>query len=157
MSSFLLSGLSPALFVELFQLDDAALDARHITRVTATEASGFPCRVSLADATVGEELLLLSFQHQPADSPYRASGPIFVRRGVARAELQVNEVPSQVQRRLMSLRAYSVEDRITFAEVCDGRDVGEWLQDVFEDAAVAYVHLHFARYGCFACRADRVS
>ena len=157
MSSFLLSGLNPALFAELFQLDDAALDARHIARVTATEASGFPCRVSLADATVGEELLLLSFQHQPADSPYRASGPIFVRRGVAGAELQVNEVPSQVQRRLMSLRAYSVEDRITFAEVCDGRDVGEWLQDVFEDAAVAYVHLHFARYGCFACRADRVS
>ena len=83
MSSFLLSGLNPALFAELFQLDDAALAARHIARVTATEASGFPCRVSLADATVGEELLLLSFQHQPADSPYRASGPIFVRRGVA--------------------------------------------------------------------------
>lgn len=157
MSPFLLSGLNPALFTELFQLDDAALAARHIVRVTATGASGFPCRVSLADATVGEELLLLSFQYQPADSPYRASGPIFVRRGVARAELQVSEVPSQVQRRLMSLRAYSVEDRITFAEVCDGRDVGEWLHDAFDDAAVAYVHLHFARYGCFACRADRVS
>jgi len=157
MSPFLLSGLNPALFMELFQLDDAALAARHIVRVTATGASGFPCRVSLADATVGEELLLLSFQYQPADSPYRASGPIFVRRGVARAELQVNEVPSQVLRRLMSLRAYSVEDRITFAEVCDGRDVGEWLHEAFDDAAVAYVHLHFARYGCFACRADRVS
>lgn len=157
MSSFLLSGLNPALFADLFQLDDAALAARQIARVTATEASGFPCRVSLADATAGEELLLLSFQHQAADSPYRASGPIFVRRGVARAELQVNEVPSLVQRRLMSLRAYSVEDRITFAEVCDGRDVGEWLQGAFDDAAVAYVHLHFARYGCFACRADRVS
>lgn len=157
MSSFLLSGLNPALFAELFQLDDAALDARHIARVTATEASGFPCRVSLADATVGEELLLLSFQHQPADSPYRASGPIFVRRGVARAELQVNEVPSQVRRRLMSMRAYGADDRIIFAEVCDGTGVGEWLQAAFDDADVAYVHLHFARYGCFSCRADRVS
>lgn len=156
MSSFMLCGLDPDHFSGLFQLDDAALATRQIMRLTATADSGFPCRVSLADARVGEELLLLPYQHQPADSPYRASGPIFVRRGVARAELVENEVPPQVQRRLMSLRAYSGDDRILFAEVCDGAHVAEWLRHAFDDAAVAYVHLHFARYGCFACRADRV-
>lgn len=155
MASFLLRGLSPEPFAELFQLDDTELAARQIARVIATAVSGFPCRVSLADAQIGDELLLLPYQHQPADSPYRASGPIFVRRGVARAELLVDEVPPQVQRRLMSLRAYGSEDRIIFAEVCDGLNVVEWLQRAFNDGAVAYVHLHFARYGCFSCRADR--
>ena len=155
MASFQLRGLNPEPFTDLFQLDDAALAARQIVRTTATAASGSPCRVSLADADVGDELLLLSYQHQSADSPYRASGPIFVRRGVVRARPPVDEVPPQVQRRLMSLRAYSDEDRIIFAEVCDGPSVAEWLQQAFDDAAVAYVHLHFARYGCFCCRADR--
>lgn len=156
MASFLLRGLNPEPFSELFKYDDAVLAARQIARVTATAASGFPCRVSLADAEVGEELLLLSYQHQPADSPYRASGPIFVRRDVGCAELTIDEVPLQVRRRLMSLRAYNGEDRIISAEVCDGTYVAEWLQSAFDDAAVAYVHLHFARYGCFSCRADRV-
>ena len=155
MSSFLLRGLDSNLFAGLFQLDDAALATRQIVRVTATADSGFPCRVSLADARIGEELLLLSYQHQPADSPYRASGPIFVRHGVACVQLAVNEVPPQVRRRLMSLRAYNAEDRIIFAEVCDGTNVAEWLQHAFDDVAVVYVHLHFARYGCFSCRADR--
>ena len=156
MASFLLRGLNPESFAELFHLDDAVLAARQMERVTATAASGFPCRVSLADSKIGDELLLLPYQHQPADSPYRASGPIFIRRDVASAELVVDEVPLQVQRRLMSLRAYNAEDRIISAEVCDGLNVAEWLQHAFDDAAVAYVHLHFARYGCFACRADRV-
>ncbi|WP_313174617.1 DUF1203 domain-containing protein [Stenotrophomonas sp.] len=156
MASFQLRGLDPELFAGLFELDDAALGARQIVRVIATGTSGFPCRVSLADAQVGEELLLLPFQHQPADSPYRASGPVFVRRGAGPAKLRVNEVPTQVQRRLVSWRAYDADDRIRFAEVCEGIDVGAGLQQAFDDPGVAYVHLHFARYGCYSCRADRV-
>ena len=155
MAAFVLHALRHTSFEALFQLDEAALAARQMTRVVATTTAGFPCRVSLADAEVGEELLLLSYQHQPADSPYRASGPIFVRRGAVTATLAADEVPAQVQRRLMSLRAYDQQDRIISAEVCDGLHVADWLQHAFDDVSVAYVHLHFARYGCYACRADR--
>lgn len=155
MASFQLRALDPSRFSALFDQDGAALAARQVQRVVADGAQGYPCRVSLADANRGDELLLLPFQHQPADSPYRASGPIFVRRGVAAAAPAVDEVPGMVLRRLMSLRAYDVADRIVAAEVREGGEVAAWLQQVFDDAGVAYVHLHFARYGCFACRADR--
>ena len=157
MTSFILRGLSTEDFAPLFDLDDATLAARQIKRVVAHEAKAFPCRVSLVDAAVGEELLLLPYQHQPEDSPYRASGPIFVRRNAVAADLAVDEVPAAMLHRLISLRAYDAAHRIIDAEVCDGTAVASWLQQAFDDAAVAYVHLHHARYGCYSCRADRAS
>ena len=155
MTSFQLAGLPEAPFQALFDLDDAALARRHARRVVATEAPGYPCRVSLADAHVGDELLLLPFEHQPAASPYRASGPIFVRRNARQAILGVDHVPPYVATRLMSLRAYDPQDLIVQADVCEGGDVAATLKRMFESADVAYIHLHNARRGCFSCVARR--
>jgi hypothetical protein len=78
MNSFRLVALPFEKFSSLFALSDSALAERNVRRVLATLKPGYPCRVSLADAEIGEELLLLSFEHQRAMSPYRSSGPIFV-------------------------------------------------------------------------------
>jgi hypothetical protein len=156
MSTFQLSGLPADPFKPLFDLDDEQLRAHGAMRRRATEAFGFPCRVSLEDAAVGEELLLLSFEHQPAASPYRASGPIFVRRGSQPARLAPGVVPSSVSRRLMSLRAYGDADLIVDALVCEGTDVAEALTAFFARPDIAYVHLHNAKRGCFSCLATRV-
>ena len=72
---FRLSGISPEPFRHLFARDEAALATLGVKRYVADDAKGFPCRVSIEHAAIGEEVLLLSYQHQPADSPYRASGP----------------------------------------------------------------------------------
>lgn len=157
MAAFLLSGIDPAPLRPLFDLDEAALAAHGAIRCVATSDHGFPCRVSLQDAQVGEPLLLLPYWHQPADSPYRASGPVFVRQAAVPARLAVNEVPPYVWRRLISLRAYNHGDRIVAAEVLEGRDVAAWLSERLDDRLVAYVHLHNARYGCYSCRADRAA
>jgi hypothetical protein len=45
---------------------------------------GLPCRVSLTHAAVGDELLLLNYEHQPATTPYRARHAIYVSRASAR-------------------------------------------------------------------------
>jgi hypothetical protein len=157
MTSFILRGLNPDQFAPLFDLDDATLAARQMQRQVADSASAYPCRVSLVDAAVGEEVLLVSYQHQPADSPYRASGPIFVRRRAPAAMLAENDVPASMLGRLISLRAYDAAHRIITAEVCPGTAVASWLQQAFDNIAVAYVHLHYARYGCFCCRAERAA
>lgn len=96
MARFRLSALDAALFAPLFALDDAGLAARRIARRTVDADHGTPCRVSLEDARAGEQVLLLPWRHHAVDSPYRASGPIFVRRGVATARPQVDEVPPYV-------------------------------------------------------------
>ncbi|MBO9579260.1 MAG: DUF1203 domain-containing protein, partial [Microbacteriaceae bacterium] len=60
------------------------------------------------------------YEHQPAHSPYRASGPIFVRRDAQRRVLAPGEVPPYVAERLISLRAYDVAHLMVDAEVCEG-------------------------------------
>ncbi|SBV37015.1 conserved hypothetical protein [uncultured Stenotrophomonas sp.] len=156
MTSFRLFGIDPGPLQPLFDLDDAGLAAHGAVRRVADSERGFPCRVSLRDAAVGEELLLLPYWHQPASSPYRASGPVFIRRDAVPARLAVDEVPPYVTRRLISLRAYDHDDCIVAAEVMDGTQVAGWLHARLDDRGIAYVHLHNARYGCYSCRADRV-
>ncbi len=85
--SFQLVGVPYETFAPLFSLSDEALAKLDARRVIATEAPGYPCRVSLVDAAVGEELILVPFAHQPASSPYRASGPVFVRKAARPCKL----------------------------------------------------------------------
>ena len=151
MPTFQLVGLDPQPFTHLFDLTDAQLRARNMRRVQADGDFGFPCRVSLADAQVDDELLLLPFEYQPAASPYRASGPIYVRRGARQARLVPGHVPPYIARRLISLRAYDGDDLIVAADVLDGNAVAARLTALFERLDVRYVHLHNARRGCFAC------
>jgi len=155
MSSFRLAGLDPATFAPLFLLDDAQLAARGMVRRIADADRGFPCRVSLQDASRGDELLLLPYAHQPAHSPYRSSGPIFVRRTAQRCVLPAGEVPPYVAGRLISLRAYDAAHLMVDAEVCEGEAVAAWLEHAFQRSGIAYIHLHNARRGCYSCVAER--
>jgi len=157
MSTFRLVGLAAENFEPFFAMSDAELAALGARRVVADAPVGFPCRVSLADAEPGDELLLLPFEHLSTRSPYRASGPVFVRRGARRAVLAPGEIPPYVTRRLMSVRAYDAQDMMVDAEVCEGRDVRGVIDRMTADAAVAFIHLHNAKRGCFSCRMERVA
>ena len=156
MSSFRLVGLAAENFEPFFAMNADELAALGARRVIADESPGFPCRVSLADAEVGDELLLLPFEHLSARSPYRASGPVYVRARARRAVLEPGVIPPYVTRRLMSVRAYDASDMMVAGEVCEGADVHATLERLMGDDAVAYVHLHNARRGCFSCRVERV-
>jgi len=152
---FRATGLSPSQFEPLFALSDAELATRGIQRMTADEKPGFPCRVSLEDAEPGERLLLLPFAHQPAHSPYRASGPIFVRERGATAFDKTDVVPPVLRGRMLSLRGYDTDDCIVEADVVSGDTVEEAITRFFARDDVTYIHIHNAKRGCFACRIDR--
>ena len=152
--NYQLRGLEPAPFEKLFDLDDAALEGLGMRRMRSDKPVGFPCRVSLEDTPVGEEVLLLPFTHQDSRSPYRASGPIFVRRGQSAARI-VNALPSYLTLRPLSVRAYDAADEMVDAEVVDGTVAEPLIQRYLARADVAYLHIHFARRGCYACRIDR--
>lgn len=152
---FQISGLDREQFREFFELDDDALAARGAKRYVADKRPGFPCRVSLADANPGERVILLPFKHQAAPTPYHASGPIFVREAARNAVLAVNEVPELLRTRLLSVRAYDSQDMLTEADVVEGRELDTHLRRFFDDPRVSYMHVHFARPGCYACRVER--
>ena len=153
--NYILQGLEPARFAPLFDLDDAALAARDMRWMTVDQPVGFPCRLTLEDAPVGERVLLLPWMHQEGRSPYRASGPIFVRPGVTERRRVANELLPYLTRRLLSVRAYDATDDMVDAEVVEGAAAVSLIERFLARDDVRYLHLHFARRGCYACRVDR--
>jgi hypothetical protein len=153
--SFRIAGLDPDLFRDLNALDDAALAERGAQRVRVTEKPAAPCRISLDDAEIGETVLLLGYDHQPADTPYRQQGPIFVRETGRRFD-GVDVVPPALARRTLSLRGFDAQHMMIEADLTEGADASALIARFFDNPNVAYIHAHYARRGCFAARIDRV-
>ena len=144
-------------FGEFFSLTDDELRARRGRRMVVDHKPGFPCRVSLEDAEIGEEVILVDYTHHDVDSPYRASGPIFVRAKAETAKPAVNEIPGMLQFRLLSVRAYNERGNMRDAGVVEGADLADQIRKFFGDERVAYLHVHNAGPGCFNCRVERVA
>lgn len=153
---FQIKALPETAFAHLFQLTDAELADRQARRQVVTASPGTPCRVSMRDAGIGETVLLLHYEHQPADSPFRASHAVFVRQGATQAEIAVNEVPQVIQSRLVPLRYFDRTHMMIDAEVVPGTDAAAAIARGFDSADVAYAHIHYAKPGCFAARVERV-
>lgn len=151
--AFRFRGLPVTPFVPLFDLSDAELAQRDMRRMIVDAKPGFPCRVSLEDAEPGERVLLVSYSHQPAHSPYKARGPIFVRE-TARRTFDGTNVPEVLRNRLLSVRAYDAQDLIVDAEVGDGNEIEALLEKLFARTDTRYAHIHNARRGCYACRVE---
>jgi hypothetical protein len=104
----------------------------------------------------GERVLLLPYCHQPGASPYRSSGPIYVRETAGRACPAVGEVPYMLRHRLLSFRAYDQFHMMVGAEVAEGRDLEAVVDGLLEPAGASYIHVHNAKPGCYTCRIDPV-
>jgi hypothetical protein len=153
--TFRISGLPLDRFRHLFGLPDEEL-ARHDTvRVIADARPGFPDRITLRDAEIGERLLLLNYTHQPADNPYRASHAIFVLEGAQEAYSRVGEIPQVMRSRCISLRAFDARDFMVDADLVQGADLETAIARLLADPRVAYLHAHYAQRGCYAARIDR--
>lgn len=151
---YLVSGLPVEAFGPLFGLPDGDLRERGARRVVA-DGPGYPCRITLEDAAPGETLLLLNWRHLDADSPYRADGPIFVRESAQATARVRNAIPEQQRSRLLSVRAYDAGGWMRDADVVEGVALEQLVERFFADPQVAFLHVHNARRGCYACRIDR--
>jgi hypothetical protein len=158
--NFRISGLPVEPFVPFFAMSDQDLLAYGARRVVARVEDAplmQPCRVSLRDAEPGEVSILLNYPHHVAPaSPYRGSGPIFVRQGVRETASFVDHVPPQQRTRLLSVRAYNTAGIMVDAEVTEGTELEAIIARMFHREDVAFLHAHNAKRGCYSCRIDRV-
>ena len=152
---FRLRGLPAAQFLPLAGRSDEELAARGVQRRVADQCPGFPDRVALRDAEPGERVLLLNFEHQPANSPYRSSHAIFVLEGERETFDAVDRIPEVLRRRTLSLRAFDGAGMIVGAELVEGPAVEGAIERLLADPEAAYLHVHYAKYGCYAARVDR--
>jgi hypothetical protein len=152
--AFRILALLPEPFADLFDLSHAALAQRRAVRRKADANVGFPCRISLTDAAVGDDVILVNFEHLAVASPYRSSHAIYVRRGEQQFDA-LNTIPDMLRRRLLSLRGFDVAGMMTAADVVDGRDLESMIEQFFADPRTHYLHAHIARPGCYAARIER--
>jgi hypothetical protein len=109
----------------------------------------------MRDAEPGETVLLLNYIHQPADTPYRASHAIFICEGAIDTYDRVNEIPEVMQLRLLSLRAFGADHMLLDADVVMGSESPAIIERLFANPAVAYIHAHNAKQGCYSGRIER--
>ena len=154
-TKFRIVGLPLAQFQPLFSLEDNELAQKGARRLLVDAKPGFPCRVSLQDADIGERVILLPFGHHDVESPYRASGPIFVRETATPVELAPGEIPDVAASRVMSVRAYNDKGTMVNASVTRGPELKSQIEKFLADSRVNYLHLHNAGAGCYSCRVER--
>lgn len=142
-------------FVHLFDLADAELADHNACRQVVAAKPGVPCRVSMEDAEIGETVILLNYEHQPEETPYKSRHAVFVRENARQAHPAVNEVPEVIRSRLISLRFFDHAHMMAHAEVVPGDMVADEIAKAFETDRIAYGHIHYARPGCFAASVHR--
>ncbi len=152
---FQIHALPTSQFMSLFNLSDNELANINANRMVADAKPGYPCRISLVDAEVGETVLLFNFEHQPNATPFRASHAIFVRERAEQVFPAVGEVPEMLMTRLISIRAFDKKHYMIAADVIDGVHLVEAIPAMLDDPAVSYLHLHNAKPGCFVARVTR--
>jgi len=153
--SFRITGLSPAPFRHLFGLSDEELARHNARRYVADAKPGFPDRIGIRDAEPGETVLLVNYEHQPAATPYRASHAVFVSETADTVYDRVGEVPAALATRLISLRAFDADHMIVDADVAEGSVLAPAIERLLANDAVAYLHAHYAKRGCYAARIER--
>jgi hypothetical protein len=125
-----------------------------LTRVViADEPHSYPCRRCLRDADPGERMLLLSYDPFTGDSPYRQPGPIYLHADDCEPD-PGDEVPEQLTRRLLSVRAFDSDHLMLEAVVIPGVELAATAETLLGDPAADYLHVHNAAAGCFAARID---
>lgn len=154
--NFQIVALDKQQFRQFFDMTDHELQQFGIRKMLVKEKPGYPCRVSLADAEIDEEVLLLSYTYHNVASPYHATGPIYVRKMAETSTPEVNEIPLMLNHRLLSVRGYNKEAMMIEAHVVKGGGLRETIQRMFDNTSIEYLHIHNAKPGCYNCLVKRV-
>jgi hypothetical protein len=148
-------GLDPAPYAPLFVMDDTALAAHGAKRVTATSKPGYPCRISLEDAQVGETLILLNHVSHDVATPYRSAYAIFVHENAATASEFIDSLPPVFKGRPLGLRAFDADGMLRSAALALPGEADTKIRAQLADPQIAYVDAHNAAHGCFVARVER--
>ena len=148
-------GLAANQFQHLYGLSDEELAKHGARRYTVDKKPGFPDRIEVRDAELGEKVLLLNYVHQAADNPYRASHAIFVREGATDCYDSSDVIPEVMRVRPISLRAFNANDEMVDADVVGGENLEAVIHRFFDRIEVQYLHAHYAKRGCYAAKIER--
>ena len=150
--TYRITGLDPAPFKPLFDLSDEELASRDVVRMTVTAKPSFPCRVTLEDREIGDQVLLLNHVSQNG-GPYHASHAIFVSDGPPATF--VDQVPPVFATRILSLRAFDDQGMMVEAALAQPDEADGVIRNLLANEFVDHIDAHNATRGCFSARIER--
>lgn len=153
---FRISALNLARFKHLFGQDSRALEDQGVQRRIVDSNFGFPCRISLRDAEVGESVLLINYEHLPLSTPYRSAHAIFVREKASQAAPDINEIPDMFLSRLLSVRTFDESGMMVDADVICGKQLKNTIELMLVKEPAKFLHIHNAKTGCYLALATMV-
>lgn len=154
--AFQIKALDASHFEPLFGLSKDELAEKNVMVYAVDAKPGFPCRVGLEDAAIGEEVLLLNYEHLSAETPFQSKGPIFVKRHARTADQDPNQIPQVLKGRPLSVRGYDRAGMMIDADVAQDESLEPMIQRIFGQDEIEFIQIHFARRGCYACRVERI-
>lgn len=146
---FRISALSISHFSHLFGQDSKVLADQGVQRRIVDSSFGFPCRISLRDAEIGETVLLMNYEHLPILTPYQSAHAIFVRENARQAVPDINEIPKMLLNRLLSVRAFDKSSMMVDADVICGEQLKTSIERMLVKKPAEFLHIHNARTGCY--------
>jgi hypothetical protein len=154
--SFRVIGLEPTQFRHYFEMSDAELREAGARRVFA-ESPTLPCRVSMQHAQTGEELVLVNYEHLPANSPYRARHAIYVRKAADKAFDAVDTIPEvmALPARVLAARGFDTEHMLIDADIVKAGEAAGVFERMLANPRVRYLQVHNAKHGCYSGRVER--
>ena len=152
--AYVVRGLDPAPFRTLFGLSEEELAERGAVRMAVTDPT-FPCRVSLTDRALGEQVLLVNHVSHDVANPYRASHAIFVTETEQDAAEYVDRVPPVFEPRVLSLRSFDKDGMMAEAILTQPGEADAGIRKLFENPKIETIHAHNATRGCFSAKIER--
>lgn len=152
---YIVKGLSPEPFVHFYEKSEEELAALGVIRMTVDSQPGFPDRIEMRDAAIGETVLLLNHESMDKPSPYRATHAIFIREGAREQYEAKNTIPPVMSSRILSLRGFNADGMILDAEIATGAEVETAVKRLLANVDVVHVDAHNAARGCYSGRIIR--
>jgi Protein of unknown function (DUF1203) len=123
-----------------------------------SDGGGNPCRHCLQMIPQGAGMLVLAHRPFPALQPYAETGPIFLCADPC-AQGGGAEMPAILASPDYILRGYGADDRIVYGSgaVVPTTALADRAKQLFEDTAIAYLHVRSARNNCYQLRIDRAA
>jgi hypothetical protein len=98
---------------------------------------------------------LFPFEFHKTKSPYKASGPIFIRKNAIKANLKINEIPEMLFQRNQTLRAYNKNGIMIDAISPKPSELKKGIGALFSNPKAIYIQIHNTNPGCYNCQVNR--
>ncbi|MDF3415270.1 DUF1203 domain-containing protein [Sulfitobacter sp. M57] len=140
-------------------LQKGACDAYGMAcETTISDGTGNPCRHCLREIPAGAAMLILAYRPFDTLHAYAETGPIFLCADICAqggGDASLPEILTSSPDYL--LKGYCAQDRVAYGtgKIVAPDDIPAYVETVFANPKVAYIHVRSARNNCYQLRIDR--